>query len=49
MIHGVNEIIRQPLLPPVNSPRHLLIKWNVDCAKQPDHEQTRFAEPFPQP
>ena len=36
------------VLPPMNSSRHLLVERNIDRAEQPDHEQTNFAEPFPQ-
>ena len=34
------------VLPPMNSPRHLLVERNIDCAKQPDHEQTNVSETF---
>jgi hypothetical protein len=37
------------ILPPMNSPRHLLIKRNIDCAKQSDHNQTDLDQPLPQP
>src|SRR5437660_154033 len=37
------------VLPPMNSARHFFVGRNVDSAEKPDHEQTEFAEAFPQP
>src|SRR5437667_2714690 len=36
------------VLPPVDPSRHFLVKWNVDRTEKRDHEQTEFAEAFPQ-
>src|SRR5438067_11511456 len=33
----------------MNSARHFFIERNVDRAEKADHEQTEFAEAFPQP
>src|SRR6266513_3163658 len=37
------------VLPPMDPARHFFIERNVDRVQKPDHEQTEFAEAFPQP
>ena len=48
MYHGVYQIIRQPVLPPMNPARHLLKERNVDGAETIRSLETGLAETLPQ-
>src|SRR5438874_12035145 len=50
---GENDVPRRirnhaatAVLPPMNSPRHILVERNIDCAQQSNHKQADLAEPF---